>query len=92
MSSSIETDEILPPGGQVLRFAAAHRPAVLLLENVPHLVTIDDGAALLRIIAEISSLGYKTHHSVLSSRNIVSLSLSLTVCVTPQPHLLHELR
>lgn len=57
---------------EVLRFAAAHRPAVLLLENVPHLEKIDDGAALKRIVAEISNLGYKTHHKVLSSRNIVA--------------------
>jgi hypothetical protein len=57
---------------EVLRFAAAHRPAVLLLENVPHLVKIDDGAALARIIAEIASLGYRTHHKVLSSRNVVA--------------------
>ena len=37
---------------EVLRFIAAHRPASLLLENVPNLVKIDDGAALERILSE----------------------------------------
>jgi hypothetical protein len=36
-----------------LRFIAAHRPASLLLENVPNLVKIDDGAALERILSEV---------------------------------------
>ena len=38
---------------EVLRFVAAHRPAALLLENVPHLLKIDDGAALNTILDEV---------------------------------------
>jgi site-specific DNA-cytosine methylase len=38
---------------EVLRFVAAHRPPALLLENVPHLVKIDDGEALGTILAEV---------------------------------------
>ena len=56
---------------EVLRFARAHTPPVLLLENVPHLVKIDDGAALATILEEVAALGYATHHRVLSSRNVV---------------------
>ena len=56
---------------EVLRFARAHTPPVLLLENVPHLVKIDDGAALRTILEEVAALGYATHHRVLSSRNVV---------------------
>ena len=38
---------------EVLRFIAAHRPPALLLENVPHLLKIDEGAALKTILAEV---------------------------------------
>eukprot|EP01048_Picozoa_sp_COSAG05_P009412 COSAG05_NODE_771_length_7443_cov_8.561138_3_plen_577_part_00 len=59
---------------EVIRIARRHRPAVLLLENVPNLLLIDAGAALATILAEIRALGYSTHHMVLSSRSVVPQS------------------
>ena len=56
---------------EVLRFANAARPAAMLLENVPHLMKVDEGAALATILDELSQIGYKVHHRLLSSRNVV---------------------
>lgn len=56
---------------EVVRFARHHRPAVLLLENVPHLKYIDGGAALTTVLAELEAIGYLHHHRLLSSRNVV---------------------
>jgi hypothetical protein len=56
---------------EVVRMARKHEPATLLLENVPHLVEIDDGTALQTILHELECLGYRCCHRVLSSRNVV---------------------
>ena len=49
---------------EVLRFIAAHRPPALLLENVPHLLKIDEGAALETILTEVR--GHTGHHCTAS--------------------------
>ena len=56
---------------EVVRMARRHQPAALLLENVPHLARIDDGAALRTILEELRCLGYHCHHRVVASRNVV---------------------
>ena len=42
----------------VIRIARHHRPQVLLLENVPGLLSIDNGAAYRHIVEELTKSGY----------------------------------
>eukprot|EP00873_Tetraselmis_striata_P003959 jgi/Tetstr1/424223/TSEL_000153.t1 len=52
---------------EVVRVAAHHRPAMLLLENVANLMEHDGGATIATITAELSALGYQLTHRVVNS-------------------------
>jgi hypothetical protein len=49
---------------EVTRVVRRSRPLALLLENVPNLVQIDQGAALRTILEELHDLGYASRHTV----------------------------
>jgi DNA-cytosine methyltransferase len=56
---------------EITRVLRAKRPAGFLLENVPHLADVADGAALRFIVAELESVGYSVVWRVLSSRPVI---------------------
>ncbi|KTS74276.1 DNA cytosine methyltransferase [Pantoea stewartii] len=63
-----------PESGQlineVVRIAAHHKPRYIVLENVPNIITIDQGSFWRYINFEFSSIGYSLHHRVLSPVDI----------------------
>ena len=54
---------------QIVRIAQYHKPALMLLENVKHILFIDDGYVLKTIIRELNDIGYTVHYSLLNSSN-----------------------
>ena len=54
---------------QIVRIAKHHKPSLLLLENVKHILSIDDGYVLKTIIQELNNIGYTVHYSLLNSSN-----------------------
>ena len=52
---------------EIVRVAAAKRPKVLLLENVRGLLTMNEGADVKRVVAELENIGYAVVYGV---RNI----------------------
>jgi DNA (cytosine-5)-methyltransferase 1 len=59
------------PRGQlffdIVRIAAYHKPKLLLLENVPTLLTHDNNKTFQTIIANLDSIGYDVFYEVLNS-------------------------
>ena len=56
---------------EVVRFLNASLPQYFILENVPELLTIENGKMLKSIIANLQDVGYAVHYRVLNSRPIV---------------------
>ncbi|KAL1504619.1 hypothetical protein AB1Y20_008402 [Prymnesium parvum] len=56
---------------EVVRVAAAARPAALLLENVPNLLRVDRGHALHQIVRALGEVGYTCRVHVLNARALV---------------------
>ena len=54
---------------EIARLAKARRPAYLLLENVPGLLTHDQGRTFAVILSALDDLGYHVEWSVLNSAN-----------------------
>ncbi len=54
---------------EIARLAEARRPAYLLLENVPGLLTHDQGRTFAVILSALDELGYHVEWSVLNSAN-----------------------
>ena len=54
---------------EIARLAAAKRPAFLLLENVPGLLSHDSGRTFAAILAALDDLGYDVAWQVLNSKN-----------------------
>jgi DNA (cytosine-5)-methyltransferase 1 len=54
---------------EVARIVEYHKPAVVLLENVPSLVTHDAGRTLKVIARTLNKLGYETHHQILNAKD-----------------------
>ncbi len=54
---------------EIARLAEARRPAYLLLENVPGLLTHDQGRTFAVILSTLDELGYHVEWSVLNSAN-----------------------
>lgn len=52
---------------EIVRIAKHHRPALLLLENVPTILSIDGGAAKREIYARLGRIGYRLEHVVLNA-------------------------
>lgn len=52
---------------EIVRIAEYHRPSILLLENVPHILSIDNGKVIRCIEEEIRKLGYSFTHSLLNA-------------------------
>ena len=52
---------------EIVRIARHHRPPVLLLENVPGILSLFDGAVMRAVCHELRSIGYKTQYSVLNA-------------------------
>ena len=52
---------------EIARLAQARRPAYLLLENVPGLLTHDQGRTFSAILATLNDLGYRVEWMVLNS-------------------------
>ena len=59
---------------EIARLAQARRPAYLLLENVPGLLTHDQGRTFSAILATLNDLGYRVEWMVLRSESGCSLS------------------
>jgi hypothetical protein len=53
---------------EIIRVLKAHQPMAFLLENVPGLLEIDEGATFQRIIKELEAAGYRVHHKVVNSK------------------------
>ena len=54
---------------EIARLAEARKPAYLLLENVPGLLTHDQGRTFAVILSTLDNLGYHVEWSVLNSAN-----------------------
>ncbi len=52
---------------EIVRIAKHHQPELLLLENVPTILTIDGGAAQREIYARLDEIGYRLQHVVLNA-------------------------
>ena len=53
--------------GHFVRLISELNPAAFLLENVPNLATIADGALFREALSKLKSLGYSVRHSVVSA-------------------------
>lgn len=53
--------------GHFIRLVGELRPSAFVLENVPNLSVIDDGALLEAVVASLRNLGYSTEAKVLSA-------------------------
>ena len=51
----------------ICRIAEHHKPKLLLLENVPRIVSFDDGKVLDTIYRTLDSIGYKVTHHILNA-------------------------
>ncbi len=51
---------------EVVRIASKHRPKVVLMENVKHLLQIDGGRAMETIRKEFDAIGYSFQHALLN--------------------------
>eukprot|EP00802_Teleaulax_amphioxeia_P009173 Tamp_09189.p1 GENE.Tamp_09189~~Tamp_09189.p1 ORF type:complete len:633 (-),score=98.66 Tamp_09189:315-2111(-) len=56
---------------EITRLLYAKKPAGFLLENVPNLAKVGDGAALELILSELRAAGYSTHHRIVNCRPLV---------------------
>jgi DNA (cytosine-5)-methyltransferase 1 len=54
---------------EIQRIAKYHQPAVLLLENVKNILTIDGGEVIRTITRQLNGIGYDVHKMVLNSSN-----------------------
>lgn len=45
---------------EIVRVAAYHKPRLLLLENVPAILSLDGGVAAQAIVSELAAIGYET--------------------------------
>lgn len=63
-----------PDSGQlideVVRIAEYHKPRYVLLENVPNIITIDNGSFWRYMNAKFNNIGYSLHYRVLSPVDI----------------------
>ena len=57
---------------EVIRFLHTSLPKYFILENVPELLTIDDGKMLKSIVKMLKDAGYSVHYRVLNSRPLVA--------------------
>lgn len=51
----------------VIGIARKHTPAVILLENVPNILSIHNGEPIKDIIDDFNRIGYRVHYDILSS-------------------------
>lgn len=58
---------------KMLDIIRVRRPSILLLENVKNLVTHDGGHTLKRILGELQTIGYATHHKVLNTCKVTRI-------------------
>ena len=54
---------------EIERVLKAKKPKTFLLENVPHLKTINNGAIFQFMLKQLSGLGYKIHYEILSGKD-----------------------
>mmetsp|Transcript_153662 Transcript_153662/g.492569 ORF Transcript_153662/g.492569 Transcript_153662/m.492569 type:complete len:432 (+) Transcript_153662:82-1377(+) len=59
---------------EIVRILRKHRPRAFLLENVPGLLTCDEGRAISRIISELEDVGYSVSLEKLDSRCLTAQS------------------
>lgn len=52
---------------EIVRIAQYHQPYVLLLENVKHILTVDDGKVIKTIESKLDEIGYRISKHVLNS-------------------------
>lgn len=52
---------------ELCRIAAHHRPAIMLLENVPHLLTHDNGKTFRIVETQLRDLGYAVYYKILNA-------------------------
>lgn len=51
----------------IVRIAKYHQPKILLLENVPNILKIDNGKILNWIIQSLQKIGYEVHYDILNA-------------------------
>jgi len=54
---------------EICKLADKHRPAFILLENVPNIVSHDDGNTFRVIQSSLEQIGYNFYHKILSPHN-----------------------
>ena len=54
---------------EIIRIARHHRPRIVLLENVPHILEIDDGMVLEEFTTAWNAAGYRVTYHLLNSSN-----------------------
>ena len=54
---------------EIVRIAKYHKPKVLFLENVPHILTVDNGKTLSEILKSLEGIGYRVNWFNLNSAN-----------------------
>ena len=54
---------------EIERVLKAKKPKTVLLENVPHLKTINNGEIFQFMLKQLSGLGYKIHYEILSGKD-----------------------
>lgn len=59
---------------QIVRILKDKQPSAFLLENVPGILTTDDGNAIQTIVQSLEDVGYNVDHQVISSRGLTAQS------------------
>lgn len=54
---------------EIARVLRCKKPKTFLLENVPHLKTMNNGEIFLFMLKQLSELGYKIHYEILSGKD-----------------------
>eukprot|EP00121_Abeoforma_whisleri_P001116 Awhi_evm1s992 len=55
---------------QIVRILKHHQPKAFLLENVPGILSCDDGKALETILSALQNTGYEVSYELINSRNL----------------------
>ena len=54
---------------EIVRIAKHHKPLVMFLENVKHILKIDNGSVIRKVRRELEKIGYSVHYDILNSGN-----------------------
>ena len=55
----------------IMKIIKKKKPKILLFENVPHLLNMDDGKIIEQILTNLEKLGYTCNYKIINSENVV---------------------